>query len=92
MDLPVDPEFLGHVPLPAGSGPTTRRQAVDLSREAARTSGTYRAWDGTTPRSEPCACGGVIVARSPQPVHVRIAVRDHQLTERHARWRKEQGF
>lgn len=92
VDSPVDPEFLGHVPLPADQGPTTRKQSVDLSREMARTSGNYRAWNGSVAESRDCACGSVIVARSPDPVHVRIAVRDHNLTERHSRWRKREGL
>lgn len=92
MDIPVDPEFLGHVPLPAGTGPTARRQAVDLSREAGRASGTYPAWDGTVFESQTCSCGGLIVAANPSANQIRLAVQEHQRTPEHRKWRKREGL
>lgn len=82
--------FLAYVPSPADSRPTASRFTVDLSREAARASGSYPAWDGTVPRVERCLCGGSIEARSPRLV--MSAVQSHQATMEHARWRKAEGL
>lgn len=87
MADPFEAEFLGHFPVSA-LGPTTRLRAMDLSREAARTSGTYERWDGALPVSEPCVCGGVITADSGAVHHVLTAVRAHQGTTEHALWQR----
>ena len=90
--MSLEAEFLGYFPLPAGSCSTTPVVAVDLSRELGRTSGTYRAWDGALPASEPCACGGVIKADSGAWHHVRAAMQAHQRTKGHVVWRKREGL
>ena len=84
--------FAGYIPSQAGSRPTARPLEVDLSREAARASGTYPAWDGAMPRPEPCVCGGVIVADRPSWQSVLAAVKRHQASDLHAVWRAKEGL
>lgn len=39
-------------------------------------------------RSEPCACGGLIVAPPLDDMRIRLAIEGHQATARHAQWRE----
>jgi len=91
MTLPIEAEFLGHFPLPAGSGPTALRVRRDMSAEAARASGGYAAWDGSQQAVVPeaaCVCGGVIVPDTKAPADVLAAVQIHNQTPLHRRWRE----
>lgn len=91
MTIPTTPEFLGHYPIPAGGSPTARQVRGDMSREAARASGGYPAWDGSQQVVMPeclCVCGLRIVAETKAPADILAAVQIHNETGRHIAWRE----
>ena len=91
MTTPIEIEFLGYFPSPAGSGSTARQVRSDMSSETARASGGYSAWDGVQEVLMPecdCACGGQLVADSKADRDMLLAVQTHNASLQHLAWRQ----